>query len=303
MKRKSTKQSNWSRSLILFLGVLVGTFILNNVKAQDLEKSLLWEIKGNDIKPSYIYGTFHLLPQDDFKITDEVTSAFDKSEQIVMELDMDDPNLQMEMMQNMAMADGNTLDKFINEQDLKLLDEQLKAAAGLGIAQVNTFKPFMVETFILPTFIEGTPASYEMSFVQMAVDQKKEILGLETVRFQTSLFDEIPYEDQVEDLLDMLKDRSEMEDLFAFMIKTYNAKDITKLYDASAEYFSEQEIELLLHKRNQSWIKKIGEFAKDKSTFFAVGAGHLGGEQGVINLLKEAGYKVKPVKSKDLASN
>ena len=295
MKSASEKNSSWTRTLILVVGVLVGSFILNAAKAQGLENSLLWEVSGNGIQTSYVYGTFHLLPQEDFQLTEKVTAAFDASEQIVMELDMDDPNMQMEMIQNMAMTDGTTLDKLIGEEDLKLLDEQLTAAAGLGVAQVNTFKPFMVETLLLPTFIEGKPASYEMSFVQRALGQEKEILGLETVQFQTSLFDEIPYEDQVDDLVEMLRDREPMEALFASMIKTYNKEDINSLYDASADYFSETELAVLLHRRNSDWVPKIGDFAKEKSTFFAVGAGHLGGEQGVINLLKEAGYELTPI--------
>ncbi len=302
MRRELNQKTAWTRHVLLVVGVLVGTFIVNSAHAQKLENSLLWEVKGNGIAPSYLYGTFHLLPQEDFNLSEKVTTAFDQSEQIVLELDMDDPNMQMEMMQNIAMTDGSTLDQLIGEEDLKLLDEQLKAAANLGVDQVNTFKPFMVETFLLPTFIEGTPASYEMSFVKRAVDQEKEILGLETVKFQTSLFDQIPYEDQVDDLVEMLRDRSTMEQMFAFMIKTYNEENISKLYDASVDYFSETELELLLHQRNQDWIAKMGDLAKEKSTFFAVGAGHLGGEQGVIQLLKEAGYKVKPVKKVKLAS-
>ncbi len=303
MERELVKQSNWIRNLLLVVGVLVGTLVLSEAKAQQLENALLWEVKGNGIKKSYVYGTFHMLPQEDFNLKQSVTDAFDASEQIVLELDMDDPDMQAEMMQNMSMTDGKTLNQFFDEAELKLLDEELKAAAGLGVAQVNTFKPFMLQTFILPTFIEGTPASYEMTFVQRAVDQKKEILGLETVAFQTSLFDQIPYEDQAQDLIEMLKDRSSMEEIFAFMITMYKKEDISKLYDASADYFNEQELEILLHKRNVNWIPKIEEIAKEKSTFFGVGAGHLGGENGVINLLKEAGYKVKPIDEVELAKN
>ena len=114
--------------------------------------------------------------------------------------------------------------------------------------------------------------------------------------FQTSLFDEIPYEDQAEDLSEILNDRSAMEEIFDFMITVYKKEDIEQLYEASADYFSDQELEVLLHERNKDWIPKIVEMAKDKPTFFAVGAGHLGGEEGVISLLKGAGYTVKPIK-------
>jgi len=310
MRREFKKKQN--RTILLVLGIIVGSLVLTSCKTNQAvgndagdegTKSLLWEIQGNGIAPSYVYGTFHLLPQEAFNLTEKVTTAFDQSEQIVLELDMDDPNMQLEMMQNMAMTDGSTLDQLIGEEDLKLLDEQLQKEANLSVAQVNTFKPFMVETFLLPSFIEGTPASYEMTFVKRALDQQKEILGLETIQFQTSLFDQIPYEAQVEDLVEMLRDRTTMEEMFEEMITTYNEEDITELYNTSADYFSAQEIDLLLHKRNKDWIAKIGEMAKEKSTFFAVGAGHLGGDQGVISLLKAAGYEVTPVTKVKLASN
>lgn len=296
MEREIGSLSNWRKTLLIVIGVLVGTLIINDLQAQKKKNSLLWEVTGNGIKDSYVYGTFHLLPQEDFNLRLEVTDAFDAAEQIVLELDMDNPNMQLEMMRNISMKDGKTLDQYLSKEDLKLLDEQLMKSAGFGIAQANTFKPFMVESFILPSFIEGTPASYELTLVQRAKGQQKEILGLESVEFQTSLFDEIPYEDQAADLSEMLNDRSSMETIFDFMINVYKQEDIEKLYEASADYFNEQELEVLLHNRNKNWIPKIGEMAAEKSTFFAVGAGHLGGEEGVISLLKKAGYKVKPVK-------
>ncbi|MEM6642577.1 MAG: TraB/GumN family protein [Bacteroidota bacterium] len=262
-----------------------------------LEDALLWKLTGPEIQEAYIFGTFHLLPEADFYLSKEVQEAFDQSEQVVMELDMDAPSLQMKMMQNMSMTDGSTLDQMLTKEEMELLDTQLQEAAGLSVAQVNSFKPFMVETLLLPTFIEGASASYEMSFVQRAIDQKKEILGLETIGFQAALFDKIPYTDQAEDLIELLKDRKQMEVLFRSMITLYQEEDINQLYSASVEYFSPDEVELLLHERNQNWIKNIPELAKEKPTFFAVGAGHLGGQEGIINLLKEAGYSLYPVLS------
>ena len=148
---------------------------------------------------------------------------------------------------------------------------------------------------MLPTFIEGTPASYEMTFVQMAVSRSIPIEGLEEVSDQTQIFDQIPYEDQAEDLIDILRNRENMEGMFSQMIKLYQKEEVNKLYEESLEYFSESEVDLLLHQRNSDWIEKIGVYASDKPTFFAVGAGHLGGDQGVVNLLLEAGYEVTPV--------
>ena len=83
-------------------------------KAQD-NNTLLWKIEGDGIKTSYLYGTIHLIPQADFFITDATKTAMLTSEQVVMELKMDDPNMQMEIMQNAGMKDGSTLDKLISD--------------------------------------------------------------------------------------------------------------------------------------------------------------------------------------------
>jgi uncharacterized protein YbaP (TraB family) len=113
------------------------------------------------------------------------------------------------------------------------------------------------------------------------------------------VFDDIPYEVQVKDLVRSAKDNLAYDKaMFAKMLKVYKEENITAMiemmndenYSAVADYQDK-----LLDNRNENWIPKIGEFAKDQPTFFGVGAGHLAGDKGVINLLREAGYKVIPV--------
>lgn len=297
MESNITKQLNASRRLILvLLGVIVGTLILHEGRAQDLDKSLLWEVSGNGIKTSYVYGTFHLLPQSDFKLKEKVTNAFDGADQVVMEMDMDNPNLQAELMQNAAMKDGRTLDQLMSKEDYEKLDTYLKENLGMGLAPMNRFKPFFIGSMLVPSMIEGTPASYELTFLQRALNNEQEILGFETPTFQAQVFDNISYESQVENLLEVINQPEETSALFSQMIELYKNEEVGNLYELLlAEMESEEERKFLLSDRNKDWIPKIGEFSKDKTTFYAVGAGHLGGESGVIKLLQKAGYEVKPV--------
>ncbi|MEM9932872.1 MAG: TraB/GumN family protein, partial [Bacteroidota bacterium] len=77
----------------------------------------------------------------------------------------------------------------------------------------------------------------------------------------------------------------------------YKNEDVEGLYAYTEAYMENpEEIEAMITNRNESWISRIGEIASDKSTFFGVGAGHLGGEKGLISLLKEAGYEVEAVR-------
>lgn len=260
------------------------------------DNSLLYKVEGQGIQPSYLFGTIHVLPQKDFVLKEKVKTAFNASELIVLELDMDDPGMQVEMMQNALMSNGQTLDKLFDAEHYKKLDDALKETLGMGVAPFNSMKPFVVSSMLLMRYLGEQPASFEGSFIQMAQAGNKEILGLETVADQMQVFDDIPYEEQVDDIEEMLDNPTDASEGFALMVDTYKKEDIGALYEMMADQMeSELQMELLLHKRNRDWIPKITEFAKTQSTFFGVGAGHLGGEQGVVTLLRKAGYQVTPI--------
>lgn len=261
-----------------------------------LASTLLWKIEGKDIKTSYLYGTMHILPKKDFQLSESVTDAFKGAEQVVLELDMDDPGLQAEIMQHINMKDGTTLSKLLSESDYKKLDTLLVKNIGAGASVFDSWTPSMVSTLLLKNFIEGEPASFEGTFIAQAALQQKEILGLETVGEQMNLFHQTPYQDQVKDLTKMLNEGEKTRSIYAEMVEMYKQEDIEGLYAFTVkEYNDPEQTELLLDVRNQKWISGIADFAREKSTFFAVGAGHLAGESGVIKLLQKEGYTVSPV--------
>ena len=81
------------------------------------------------------------------------------------------------------------------------------------------------------------------------------------------------------------------------LMDVYRNQDLDKMQEMTAgEEGMSDYIDLLLYNRNANWAKKMPAIMKSKATLFAVGAGHLGGEKGVINLLRQAGYTVRPVK-------
>lgn len=294
---------NLIKSILLFTLCL---FVGNTVLAQPSKKaknkkglasSLLWKIEGKGIsQPSYLFGTIHMTSQDKFEITEATKKAFNTSEQIVLELDMDDPQMQVQMMQQASMKGGVTLDSLLSEKHYKMMDDKVKATMKVSLDMFKTWQPMLISSFLYMDMIEGTPASYEGSFVQMAKEGEKEIFGLETIADQIGAFDAMGYESQADYLADMLDDWDKTVKEFTMLQDMYFEGNIQKLYDYSAGQFGEGEaLEAFLDNRNKSWIEPIGEFAKDKTTFIAVGAAHLAGENGVINLLKKAGYKVTPV--------
>jgi len=277
------------RAMTLFLACLISV----NLFAQNLDNSLLWKVEKEGIKTSYVFGTFHLLSKKDFEMKSKVMEAFHSSEQLVLELNLDNPGLQMEMMMHMAMKDGMTLDKLIDSVNYKKLDEAVKEAIGMSVMMFNTFKPMMVGTFLILNYIEGEPASLEMTLTSMAKEKEMPVAGLETIAYQLSIFDEIPYEEQVIDLMEMVNETQKMQELYKDMVANYKDENINALYDLTVEDAgSKKELEILLFKRNREWVEKVGELSREHATFYGVGAAHLGGKEGMIKLLKKEGYKV-----------
>ncbi len=269
----------------------------NNAVNTKNEASLLWKVEGNGIKPSYVFGTIHMLKHEDFNLKESVKTAFNAVEQLVLEIDMDDPAMQVEMMNHVGMKDGMTIKQLLKEETYKALDTKLQETMGVGIQIFDTWQPIIVSTLLLKDVVGEQPASFEQSFMHMAQKNEIEIIGLEKVEEQLNFFHAIPYKDQAKAIEEYINETDEMVDGFNKMTAIYLSEDIDALLKfteaESKGYINTADI---VDKRNENWIPKIKEMASEKSSFFGVGAGHLGGPKGVINLLRKAGYTVTPIK-------
>lgn len=268
---------------------------------KDIDNSLLWEITGNGLKkPSYLFGTIHMIGKEDYFLTDVMKEKFNATEQLALEIDMDNLlGTMMSMISGMMMKDGTTLKDLLTKEEYAKLEKHITEKIGLPMMMLDRMKPMLVSTLLSEGAIEGDVVSYEAEFLQMAKTKNMETLGLETAEYQLSIFDSIPYKAQAKMLVEALDGEGDMgEDMFNEMVKYYKAQDLNALYkiiSQESEDFGDYQ-DLLLNNRNRNWIPVIGKYAKDKPTFFAVGAGHLPGEVGVINLLRKAGYTVKAIR-------
>ncbi|RYF86540.1 MAG: TraB/GumN family protein, partial [Chitinophagaceae bacterium] len=189
------------------------------LQAQPLEKSLLWKISGNGISaPSYLFGTIHM--SCDATLSDEVKKALEATGQLYLELDMDDPSLQMNMMQGMMLKDGKTLSGYLSADEKQLVDKFLRENAGAGIEALNTVKPLLVSMLTLPKLLDCPIKSIEQELMKVAALQSEEIFGLESVDAQLAALDAVPVEEQVKELIKSIKDgqvkdREELKSLIA----------------------------------------------------------------------------------------
>lgn len=276
----------------LFLAVSFAT------KAQiPSENSMLWEFSGNGLsKPSYLYGTIHVICPDDLKIDSLVRVSFKNTDQLYLELDMDDPEMNEKMQKTMI---GKThLRYLLDEQNYEKLANFFKDRVGYSIDMLGMIKPFYLLSFTYSPMIGcSQPVSVESSLLKMATEQSKSVFGLETLEDQARVFDNIPQKDQAAMLYEYVRNFDKMQENFQEMLKQYRQQDLVGLMNsASISNLKNEKFEnALVNKRNESWAKEIPQIAAKKPTFFAFGAAHLGGETGVINLLRKAGYKVKAV--------
>jgi len=281
-----------------YVFLLFTLFISLFSNAQELEKSLLWKISGNGLnKPSYLFGTIHLTC--DTSLDENTLNALEATEQLYLELDMDDKSIQMQMMKLMMMKDGTKLSTLLSAEDFKILDEFMKKNLNMSVKMFDSFKPFMISSMLFPKMLDCKSQSVESELMKITKEQNEEIFGLEKAEDQMKIFDEISYQDQADELLKTVKDNLEKDKKeFKEMITIYQNKDIEgmlKMMSDSDNKITSENQDILLNDRNKNWIPIMIKIMKDKPTFFGVGAGHLAGEEGVIKLLRKKGYKVEAV--------
>lgn len=284
------------RVLLLLIFCTSGIMSLAQVPT---ENSLLWEISGRGLaKPSYLFGTIHLICPTDFSLSDSLKSTLARTQQVALEMDMDDPGMMAGMMKTMNMTAGNELKKLVTGQEYERLDRFFKDSVHVGLGMFERAKPFVLMGPLFNAVLDCQPQSYEMALVELAGKQKSEVIGIETLEEQMAIFDTIPYKDQAKMLLSLIDSLPAARKEFKSLVALYKAQNIGDLYGMTlkSEFGMEGNEEVMLFSRNQKWIPRIRRIASAKPTFFAVGAAHLGGEKGVIALLRKEGFVVRAVK-------
>jgi len=268
---------------------------------------LVWKISGNGIKkPSYILGTHHGCP---FTYCDSIPGlmkAFDKVDNIIGEINMIElaemsPE-RMQKMQAMMMmpADTSLLSLFSTEEAAKV-NEWLGKKMGASLEMLSVMKPMTIMVTVQnKEMMEVIPEIATMTtidkYMQTLGQRKGKTIGeLETADYQMELLYGNSIEEQADALLEMI-DHGDSKGLLQQLTNAYKSQNLDTLWKAFQEQMTGYEYDAIVKVRNLNWEKQMKEILPKQTTLFVVGAGHLPGEYGMINLLREAGYKVKPVK-------
>lgn len=270
----------------------------------DAQGQLLWKISGNDLKkPSYLFGTHHLIDKNQIPGFDSILSICGQADAVVGEMDMNAPGLQRKLMQSSVMK-GNTIKGLVSDSDYIMLDKEFKSLLGLGMNVLGSFKPMMLMTmhqltlYLKNSGMKKQPVSVDELFQKQARENKRPVIGLETPDFQMKvLFDAIPLERQVEMLLYEVHEKDKMVLELNQLKDSYVSGDLVQMkeLDAQDESMKLEERNLLVDDRNADWVRQLPAFFQRQSCFVAVGCLHLVGESGLIHQLRAKGFIVEPV--------
>jgi uncharacterized protein YbaP (TraB family) len=283
---------NLFKSVVTAIAIIFSLFAQAQTKSPKLENSLLWEVSGNGLsKASYLYGTIHMICGGDYFLSEKTKKAFEASDKLVLEINLADPK-EITEMQQLAMG-KEPLSKRLNSEQLSKLDAILKKTTGMSVQQVDAFSLMTVMSLIsMKTFGCNDLKFYEMDFIESAKKRNEEVIGLETVKSQFKTIDNA-YTDP--EMIEMLE-QSDVEETKQLVVD-YKQENLEALYkNTTAEnVMNAKAKKYMLDERNLNWVKILPEMMVKQSVFVAVGSAHLAGEFGVINLLRKAGYSVKPV--------
>jgi uncharacterized protein len=265
------------------------------VVAQQGQKSLLWEISGNGLQqPSYLYGTIHLICSEDIQLTNAAQNAFVKSSELYLELDLDDPILLSNLKQKTTSQQD--LKSLLSKKRYEKLSSYFVTELGFSIEILGKIKPFYLLSYTYKALVGcENPISIESVLVAMARAEAKPINGLETLEQQTTIFEKIPQKRQAHILAKQIQRKKEQKTTFRKLLSLYKNSDIEALLKATKKSPTRKLNKLLLKKRNEDWLTKIPKIAERQTTFFAVGAAHLGGKNGLVQLLQKKGFTVKAI--------
>ena len=266
---------------------------------------LLYEISGKGLsKPSFLFGTHSMVSAEALIDIPGVFRAFNDCSAVLCEFveeDNEDSEKVQNKILNAAQMDLSLLDILDDEEEF-LVDSALKAELGLSLVEMQNFRPNMLTMIYEMTVAEHEETentSVESYFQVAGAELGKKVYGLESLEKQLFVFFQSkPIEQQAKQLVATIRKEGDFKKDFETVEKVYREGNLETLYQLILDMKNMTEAEkfLLVDERNREWVPTIEEYIKSEPCFISVTALHLPGKDGLINLLRKAGYKVKEVK-------
>lgn len=284
----------------IFKSVFILT-LATGVATQAHAKNCLWKATSES-GTLYIQGSVHLLKASDYPLPAAIENAYAKCNALVLEVDiksMTAPETQQLIMAKALFTDGKTLKSTLGSETYALFSEKL-TDAGLPVAALQQMKPWFVALTLMMTKMQTLGFDPELGldqyFYNKAVADKKVVIGLETVKFQINLFDSLAEGNQDDYIQRTLKEMDLFETQLGELMKAWRTGDVASLNNLLRKSFADfpKLYDSFVLDRNKAWAKKIENLtSKDATHMVLVGAAHLPGEEGLLELLQKKGYTLE----------
>ena len=284
------------RSIQIFLLLFVPLPAL----AQSTPRSLLWKVSGSEGgKPSFLFGTMHSRDSRAYQFGDTVHAALKSVSVVAGELDLTNAaGDALGMMNTMMLPEGQKLEDLYKKKEWALIEAGLKETIGPMAVMTYRMKPFFVLAMLTEAGMQADEEKVlDDHLLSTAKENGQRVIGLETMKEQMAAMDAMSVKEQAGLLLDHVKNDGYEKEL-GEMMDAYAAQDldaIMKISESSGTMNGTME-KALITDRNERMVHRLDSMMQvGEDVFFAVGAAHLPGEKGLIQLLRAQGYTVEPV--------
>jgi uncharacterized protein YbaP (TraB family) len=270
-------------------------------ESQGQEKSFLWQLQSGkgDI---YILGSIHFLKRENYPLKPTIEKAFDSAKKLVFEIDLkgaDSGTVQRLTLEKGLHRDGKTLQQNVSAETYSLAAKRAQEL-GLDIAALSPLKPWMVALTMTSLQLQklgfDPNSGIDRYFAGRATKAGKPIAGLETAAFQIGLMDQLSASDQESMLRQSLREMDLLDKALDEIVRSWAAGDVPALEQLLLKAMREYPAvhQKVVVDRNRRWLPEIERLIKGgESALVVVGAAHLVGKEGVIELLKERGYTLE----------
>jgi uncharacterized protein YbaP (TraB family) len=288
-------------NIILLLGILLSSpLATRQTGAATVAHHSVWKVEGKR-STVYLVGSIHVLKPENYPLPLEMEAAFTNSEIAAFESDiggMEGPEMQMKLLGKARLPEGETLAQQLSPEVYASFSNHLSEAA-IPVAAFDQFKPSLAALALVMVELQrlGFNPDYGLDkhFSTRARKAGKQIVALETLDFQISLLTDFTKEEGELVMKSSLEDLDKLKKEIPDLLKAWQTGDAEKLAKILNEV-SEKAPKIfkrLVTDRNRQWLPKIEEWLQgDKNAVMIVGAGHLVGKEGVVELLRKKGLKV-----------
>lgn len=292
-------QSVKQRSLVYLSLFLIATLLGNVAHADNrFPRGILWKVEYPGVPSSYLFGTIHIEDPRVINLPAAVSQAFERSTSLTLETNPE-PGAMAGVAQQMMYQDGRTLERALGKDLYQRTARELEKH-GIPPQMTKLLKPWAaMVTLIAP--MQQTGVFLDYALYLKSAEQGKTFYALETLDEQLSVFTQLTERDQVALLKETLDQLPTQAQTFEELTKAYLARDLDKLLAISKEQMpssprlSERMDKRLVSDRNLRMYKRAQQQLKQGKAFIAVGALHLPGDHGLLQLLVNHGYRVTPI--------